>query len=128
MKNIFTNHPKQAGENYIEHFLFSFGISLWLLFCAVIALCHAIFPFTFTFTTGNNLKKINIPKLIQDTDLKNKESVYGVPHDRGAQAILRKNKINILIGFLKLIWYIILQKRAEFLKVRREKIADEGQK
>ncbi len=36
-----------------------------------------------------------IPKPIQDTQLKNKESVYGVPHDRGAQAILRKNKINI---------------------------------
>ncbi len=49
---------------------------------------------------------LTIPKLIQVTELKNKESVYGVPHDRGAQAILRKNKINIPIGFLKLIWCI----------------------
>ncbi len=36
-----------------------------------------------------------IPKPIQETELKNEESVYGVPHDCGAQAILRKNKINI---------------------------------
>ncbi len=47
-----------------------------------------------------------MPNLTQETDLKNKESVYGVPHDCGARAILRKNKINIPIGLLKSIRYI----------------------
>ena len=59
MKNIFTHHPKQAGESYLQHFLFSFGIGLWLLFCSLVAMSHAIFPFTFTLTTSSNLKKIN---------------------------------------------------------------------
>lgn len=82
MKNIFTHHPKQADETYIQHFLFSFGMGLWLLFCSLVAMCHAIFPFTFTLTTSNNLKKINV----------------------------------------------IMQKRVELLKARREKMDAEGQK
>ena len=59
MKNIFTDHPNQAGESYLEHFLFSFGMGLWLFFCSCAAICHAIFPFTCTFTTSSNLKKIH---------------------------------------------------------------------
>jgi hypothetical protein len=59
MKNLFTHHPKQAGETYLEHFLFSFGVGMWLLYCSCSAVCHAIFPFTCTFTTSSNLKKIN---------------------------------------------------------------------
>ena len=59
MKNIFTDHPKQAGETYLEHFLFSFGVGMWLLYCSCAAVCHAVFPFTCTFTTSSNLKKIN---------------------------------------------------------------------
>ncbi len=34
-------------------------------------------------------------KLIQETELKNKKLVYGIPYGGGAQVILRKNKINI---------------------------------
>jgi len=57
--NLFTRHPHQAGESFLKHFLFSFGIGLWLLFCSCAAICHAIFPFTCTFTTSSNLKKIH---------------------------------------------------------------------
>ncbi len=46
------------------------------------------------FAIGGEVEMVHIAKLIQDTELKNKESVYGVPHDRGAHALVRKNKIN----------------------------------
>jgi len=59
MLKLFTKHPKEAGETYLQHFLFSFGIGLWLLFCSCAAMCHALFPFTCTFTTSSNLKKIH---------------------------------------------------------------------
>ncbi len=52
------------------------------------------------------LKNRNIAKLIQVTELKNKESVYGVPHNVGRRSSCVKTKSIYRIGFLKLIGYI----------------------
>ncbi len=57
--NFFTRHLKDTGENYFEHFLFAFSVSMWLGMCCLILLCHAIFPFIFTVTTSRNITKIN---------------------------------------------------------------------
>jgi hypothetical protein len=57
--NFINRHLVETGENYFEHLLFAFVISMWLLLTSVILLCHTIFPFIFTFTASNNIKKIN---------------------------------------------------------------------
>jgi len=47
-------------------------------------------------TVGRNqccVKIKNIPHLIQNTKLFLKKAVYGDPHDRGAQPVLRKNTL-----------------------------------
>jgi hypothetical protein len=57
--NFLTQHLKETGENYFEHFLFAFTTSMWLGLCCLILLCHAIFPFVFTVTTSKHVTKIN---------------------------------------------------------------------
>lgn len=57
--NFFTRHLRESGENYFEHFLFTFTTSLWLIGTGLVLLCHAIFPFIFVFIASGNIKKIN---------------------------------------------------------------------
>ncbi len=57
--NFFTCHLSEAGENYFEHFLFTFTTALWTTVVSFILFCHAFFPFLFTFTASNNVKKID---------------------------------------------------------------------
>ena len=46
MRNIFTEHPKEVGETYFQHFrVAAFKISLRLLASSVFQIVHAIFPF-----------------------------------------------------------------------------------
>lgn len=57
--NFFNRHLRETGENYFEHFLFAFTTSLWLAVASIVLLLHSIFPFTFPFTAGRHVKKIN---------------------------------------------------------------------
>ena len=46
MYNPFTKHPRETvGETWWEHFKFSAGIGIRLLFTSLYFLTHAIFPF-----------------------------------------------------------------------------------
>ena len=47
MKNIFTDHPQSVGESYLEHFIFALSTGVKLILWGLIAIIHAIFPFTF---------------------------------------------------------------------------------
>jgi hypothetical protein len=47
MENIFTKHPKEVGETYLQHGIQSMRYSLTFLFLFTIALIHAILPFLF---------------------------------------------------------------------------------
>ena len=47
MENIFTKHPKEVGETYLQHGIQSIRYSLTFLFLFTIALIHAILPFLF---------------------------------------------------------------------------------
>ena len=50
--NIFTKHPKEVGETYLEHMFNAFRYSLTFLFLSMVALIHSIFPFLFTRTAS----------------------------------------------------------------------------
>ncbi|MBU6339502.1 MAG: hypothetical protein KGQ36_06010 [Rickettsiales bacterium] len=57
--NFLNRHLVETGENYFEHLLFAFLISMWLFVTSIILFCHSILPCSFTFTASNNIKKIN---------------------------------------------------------------------
>ena len=52
MTNIFTKHPKEVGETYLEHMFNAVRFSLTFLLLFVVALIHSIFPFLFTKTAS----------------------------------------------------------------------------
>ena len=47
MKNIFTDHPQSVGESYLEQFIFALSTGVKLILWGLIAIIHAILPFTF---------------------------------------------------------------------------------
>jgi hypothetical protein len=57
--NFFNNHLVETGEGYLEHFLFAFVTSLWLLLASSILFLHSIFPFIFMINASKHVKKIN---------------------------------------------------------------------
>jgi len=58
MANIFTKHPKEVGETYLQHLrgAWKYSFSLFLLF--LIAFVHSIFPFIFKNTTSEKIIKM----------------------------------------------------------------------
>ena len=52
MTNVFTKHPKEVGETYLEHMFNALRYSLTFLFLSVVAFIHAILPFLFTRTAS----------------------------------------------------------------------------
>ena len=57
--NFLNKHLVEAGEDYLEHFVFASTTALWICMASLILITHAIFPFIFTTTTSANIKKIN---------------------------------------------------------------------
>ena len=53
MKNIFTKHPNELGETYLQHGFSAMRYSLTSLFLFVIAFIHAILPFLFVRTASD---------------------------------------------------------------------------
>jgi len=53
VKNIFTKHPNEVGETYVQHGFQAMRYSLTFLFLFVIALVHAILPFLFEKTASD---------------------------------------------------------------------------
>ena len=58
MKNIFTEHPKSVGESYFKHFMFAINISAKLFLWAIIAIIHAILPFTFKTYVSSRINEL----------------------------------------------------------------------
>ena len=58
MANIFTKHPKEVGESYIQHLLASWKYSFTLFLLFLTAFIHSIFPFIFKNTTSSKIIKI----------------------------------------------------------------------
>jgi len=55
MANIFTKHPKEVNESYLQHLWVALKYSFTLFLLFLIAFIHSIFPFIFKNTT---IKKI----------------------------------------------------------------------
>ena len=50
--NIFTKHPKEVGETYLEHLFNAVRYAFTFLLLFVVALIHSILPFLFTKTAS----------------------------------------------------------------------------
>jgi len=59
MKNIFTEHPNEVDETYIQHMGNALKFSFTFLQLAVIAFIHGGLPFCFVNTGSRKVKKLN---------------------------------------------------------------------
>ncbi len=57
---FFRSHLNETGESYLEHFLFTFSIALWLICTGLIHLIHSLFPFIMSTSASRHIKKINL--------------------------------------------------------------------
>jgi hypothetical protein len=58
MANPFTKHPREVGMSYWQHAFFAFDFSFHLFAGVITSVIHAIFPFLFTTTTSDIIKKM----------------------------------------------------------------------
>ena len=58
MANIFTKHPKEVGESYLQHLLVALKYSFTLFLLFLITFIHSIFPFIFRNTTSSKIIKM----------------------------------------------------------------------
>ena len=59
MNNIFTKHPKEVGESYINHFFKALSFSGLLFSLGFKALVHALLPFCFETTVSDKVKTLS---------------------------------------------------------------------
>ena len=59
MKNIFTEHPNQVGESYLQHMLKAFSFSLKLLLMSLQALIHALISSLCVTVVSDKIKIMN---------------------------------------------------------------------
>ncbi len=58
VERAFTDHPKEAGETYLEHLWFTLKMTARLGYGSLALLFHGIFPFLFTRTASAQVEKI----------------------------------------------------------------------
>jgi hypothetical protein len=58
MANIFTKHPKEVNESYLQHLWVALKYSFTLFLLFLIAFTHSIFPFIFKNTTSKKIIKM----------------------------------------------------------------------
>lgn len=59
MKNIFTEHPNEVGESYLQHFGHALGFCFLLLSLSFKALVHAILPFCYKTAVSDSIKQLS---------------------------------------------------------------------
>jgi|TARA_B110000967_G_C18468959_1_gene356385 hypothetical protein len=57
--NIFTKHPSQVSETYLQHMKKALAFSFKLLGMSCQALLHAFFPFLFVSTVSDKIMDMN---------------------------------------------------------------------
>ena len=57
--NIFTEHPTQVNETYLQHMKKALAFSFKLLGMSCQALLHAFFPFLFVTTVSDKIEGMN---------------------------------------------------------------------
>lgn len=56
---LFTQHPNEAGETYLEHQRMALGFSAGCLSAAYMAFMHSIFPFLYERGASTKIKELN---------------------------------------------------------------------
>ena len=81
LKKLFTDHPNQMGESYIEHFICASMYGVRMVFAGLAASIHSIFPFIFQTTasdlakeiTGDVRTRISEPEVAKQVELETPE-------------------------------------------------------
>jgi hypothetical protein len=55
--NAFAEHPRDAGETYLEHLIFTIGMAGRFVYIGIVIAIHGIFPFLLTHTASNGIDK-----------------------------------------------------------------------
>lgn len=55
----FTRHPAEAGETYIQHFIFTARAALTLIGSGLVLFFHGVLPFLCTHTTSNMIDRLH---------------------------------------------------------------------
>lgn len=58
VEKAFTEHPKTAGETYLQHLRYTAKMSLHLAFVGGALITHGLFPFLFTRTASKEIENI----------------------------------------------------------------------
>jgi uncharacterized membrane protein len=58
VKNIFTQHPSEVGEEYLEHGYHAMKYALTFLCLSLVAIIHAVFPFLFKTAASDKVMKM----------------------------------------------------------------------
>jgi hypothetical protein len=61
---LFTEHPEDVGETYLEHMLNALRFALVLLCLTLAGIVHSIFPFFFEKTVSGGIKDLN--RILED--------------------------------------------------------------
>ncbi len=72
MRNIFTKHPQEQNETYLQHMWGAWKICATLKILLFKCFIHSIFPFLFTSAVSDNIKclqKMTKRKKSDDDDL-----------------------------------------------------------
>ena len=56
---IFTTHPQDVGETYVEHLATASSFGVPMILTGFACLLHGIFPFWFEKTGSNLVRKLN---------------------------------------------------------------------
>ena len=59
MNNIFTKHPKEVGETYLQHLYHAMSFSCLLLSLSLKALVHAFLPFCYETAVSDRVKTLS---------------------------------------------------------------------
>ena len=57
--NIFTRHPREVEETYVEHMGVAGGFGFTMLVGGICVMVHAIFPFLFVQTGSRTMDKLH---------------------------------------------------------------------
>lgn len=56
--SIFTDHPREVGETYAEHFMVASSFGVPMIGAGIACLMHGVFPFLFKNTGSNVVRRL----------------------------------------------------------------------
>ena len=59
LDDIFLNHPRGAGETYLQHLCFTLNYAFKLLALSLCLFIHGLIPALFANTTSQSIMKLN---------------------------------------------------------------------